>query len=342
MLDAAASDNSANKKFLNSRLFLKFKITVAHFHFKNLILQWNRFWFSEYDPFALGVFRIGVGALYFLMLLALSPNWERNYALNGISSIDLYPAVQRGWSLFHWTENWFPVGFWLTVAFFATLSFIFGFFTRTSTLVLFLIEGSLVHRARMMTNGEDMVFRTCFFYSLFLPLGAELSLDRLLQRGRASLIKPLIWPNRLLQLNLMAVYAFSLPFKLTNDPTWLNGEMMYWVLINENWSRWPWPTLLYQGPWQGEWVRLISYSALLVEGLSPILIWFRKTRGTTVLTLMAFHTLIAILIKNVAFFSLSMVVAMICFLPGEDVRRYFLRITKFLGRSKQGILLKDN
>ena len=93
----------------------------------------------------------------------------------------------------------------------------------------------------------------------------------------------------------------------------------FWVLVNDNWSRWPWPKLVYHG----YWAELMTFMTVISEGLVPVLIWFKKATIPVVFTMIFFHATIAVVLKNVTFFSLSMVCGLICFLPGDWTRRMF-------------------
>ena len=289
---------------------------------------WNNFWFSEFDPFTLALFRIAVGLFYLIMLLALSGSWERDFAFNGIASLDQLPAAtsEEGiFSLFRWTEPWVPVIFWLPMGMLASASLMLGFCTKLCTTFLFVLESSMVHRARMFSNGEDLLFRMFFLYAIFAPLGAELSIDKWLRRGAA---KPaLVWPLRLLQLNTLAIYVLSVPLKLMSDSAWRDGDMMYWVLANDIWSRWPWPELTFTGAW----IPIMTYSSLILEGVAPILVWFKRTRVATVFVMLLFHVTMAMVMKVICLFTLVMTCGVLCFLPGEWTRQCFNQLRIYWG-----------
>ena len=292
---------------------------------KLFLRAWDRLWFGRIDPTSVGVFRICLGTLLTGFYLANCLNWERYYAANGVTSLDvLDPARGRDWwNLFGWAEGVVPVGnfWWLGLA--CAVCFTLGLGTRFSTVVLFLLQASMIHANRMVANGEDLVFRMLLFYGMFAPLGAALSLDNLLARRPAGAAagpgdaRPLVWAVRLMQINIALVYAISLPNKLADDVCWWDGTALYWVMINRTWCRSPgWP-IFYHWPVTA----LASYGTVLVEGSFPILVWFRRTRLYAVVAVAALHLGIAVMLQNVTFFTLSMACSFWLFVPGETTRR---------------------
>lgn len=280
---------------------------------------WDRLWFKPLDAHSAGAFRIATGLLCFTMYLCLAPNWIRFFAADGILSLSTGGRARTDdvWSLFHLADGYVNTYVLLGVGIVASISFTIGFKTRTSTILLFLLQASMIHRTRAVVNGEDLVLRMLLFYSCFAPLGSELSVDAWLSRKKGVEPKSsMIWPIRLMQINFALIYAFSLPIKLQSDVAWLNGDLMYYVLINETWSRWLWPEVLYNGVLS----KIMTYAALMTEGLFPVLVWFKRARIPCVLVAMFFHVCIAIVLNNVTFFSLSMFCGLVIFLPGDLFR----------------------
>lgn len=271
---------------------------------------WSRVWFSPFDPLPLALCRIAMGTLLIFVYLALFPNWSRFYAVDGMTA-GLPPDI---WNVFYWTDGFVdPLVFWC-VGIAASIAFLLGYRTRIAAILLYLLQVSMIHQNRAVVNGEDLILRVLLLYACFAPMGAVLSLDHPVRRapGRHE-----IWPVRLMQIAIVLVYAFSLPIKLVSDPAWLNGDLMYWVLVSDTWSRFPWPQLAYHQPV----TMAMTYSAVLAEACFPILIWFRRTCVPTVLVMAAFHLGIAVMLKNVTFFSLAMVVSFLLFVPADVLRK---------------------
>ncbi|MBL7714489.1 MAG: hypothetical protein JNL01_03410 [Bdellovibrionales bacterium] len=278
---------------------------------------WERIWFSKIDPEGLKYFRWAIGGLFFFIFLGLAPNWIDFYGSNGIQSFNGEGrfADQDPIGLFYVFDHpFFLWGFW-AAGLAASVLLLWGRYTRAAILALFLLEVSMIHRNRFVCNGEDLVLRMLLFYALFLPLEFK--------KGVLKKDWPDVWPLRLMQINVAAIYVFSLPAKFAQDPTWLTGDLMYYALNNSMWSRWPWPSMTYNGILS----KLMTYTALVAEISFPILVWFKKTRLSMVFLMMAFHFSIGIILDNLTFFSLSMLVAFTVYLPIERSNLVSARIS---------------
>jgi hypothetical protein len=290
---------------------------------KSLLRAWDRFWFSPCDPASAALFRIFLGSLMVVFYVANALNWERYYAASGVTSADVLDpgrTQQSWWNLFAWTERWVPVGNFWWLGLVCAVCFTIGFQTRLVTVVLFLIQASMIHASRMVANGEDLIFRTMLFYGIFAPLDEALAVDSWLERWRHPGPRaevPLIWPIRLMQLNLLLIYVVSLPNKLADEAAWWDGTALYWTMMNGTWCRYPGWLLFAWWPFSA----LATYGTLLVEGSFPVLVWFRRTRLYSLVAIASLHIGIAIMLKNVTFFTLSMVCSFWLFVPPETTRR---------------------
>lgn len=291
---------------------------------------WDRLWFAKYDPLSASFFRIFLGALLIVYFIANYPNWERFFAADGIISLDVVdPArTQTDWvSIFYWTEGMVPIGVFWWIGLLASICFAIGFQTRASTITLFVLMVSMVHRNLTIVNGEDLTFRMVLFYSCFAPLNRTLSVDSWIKRrwaekeGRVlpSLL-PDIWPIRLMQINIALIYVISLPNKFVDDPSgWLwEGTAIYWAMTSNLWARWPWTEIFYGGFLS----KVITYGTVVVEAAFPLLVWFNRTRLYAIAGIAGLHLGIPILLKNITFFTLAMVCSFWVFVPSSDIRNW--------------------
>jgi hypothetical protein len=301
---------------------------------------WNRIWFQPYDPLPAGLFRICFGVLLTLMYVALYPNWDRYFGVSGVLSLTdrtLYPIKEDWWSLFYWLPRTPFRAFW-ALGLIAALGFTVGWRTRLWTIVLFVLETSMIARNRFAINGEDLVGRMLLFYGCFAPLGAALSVDAWRARRTASVARegtapralPPIWPIRLMQLNFAAVYVFSLPIKLTDDPAWRNGQAIYYSMVSNMWSRNPWPQHFY-----GAGSTVMTFFSILAEGSFPLLVWFSRTRPFAIAALACLHLGIAVMLKNVTFFSLTMVCSLWLFTSAAELRALRSRLQTAWTRARR-------
>jgi hypothetical protein len=278
------------------------------------------------------------------MFLCLYNPWNRYFALDGVLSFtdkSLPILKDESWSIFYWTRNFLPVQAIWWLGFLAAVGFTLGTMTRLSTILLLIVQSSMIQRNRWVANGEDLVFRMLLLYACFATLDNAYSLKRWLDLRRRSPSEPLPepltvsgWPIRLMQINIALIYVISLPNKLTDDVAWLNGHAIYLSIVSNLWSRFPWPALFYNGLLS----TLFTYGTVLTEGLFPILIWFPKTRRYALAGIASLHLGIALILKNVTFFSLAMDCGFLVFLTADDFRDGSLI---FKGRQLEKTTLKE-
>jgi len=288
---------------------------------------WNRVWFSRFDPVSIGVFRILLGALITVFYLVLSPNWERFYAADGVASVNEIGNLNDPWTVFHWTEPNLPIRVYWCIGVIAAIFFTLGWKTRLCTVVLFILECSLLNRSLPAMNGEDVVFRMLLFWGMFAPLGHRLSLDSFLKKRRGEQVEgelPRIWAVRGMQINFLLIYVISLPNKLVDDVAWWNGDAIYLAVVSNMWSRCPWPEMFYAV--DGLLSKLFTYGTIIVEGSFPLLVWFDRPRLYAICAIASLHLGIAVMLNGVTFFTLSMVCALWSFVPAEVTWKLIQRL----------------
>lgn len=301
---------------------------------------WERLWFSHYDPISLGAFRLSLGVLLVAYYVSLGPNWDYYYAPDGMLSVEaMKPTPQQRpvTSVFRWTENTVPVRVFWWVGLAAAAGFALGWRPRIWAAVLFLMHTSMMATNQAIIVGEDIVTRLLLFYCLFAPLGATLSIDAWLARRAArpqateDPVGPTIWPVRLMQINVALIYLGSVLHRLFEEPSWRDGTAVYYTLVGTTWSRWPWPELLHG--YQGEVLSaLLTYSTLTVEGLFPLVVWFRRTRTYVLAAVTLLHLGAALTIDTLLFFQLTMICSFWLFVPPEVTRRWGRGLGRLFGK----------
>ncbi len=297
-----------------------------------VIKIWDKFWFSRFDPLPLAVFRIAFGILLMVWYLALYVNWEEYYGKLG--NIWLYEThaitSYSSWlNVFRWTKDLVPIRVFWWIGFLSAVSFTVGWRTRVCTIILFIMQSSIINQNIMLVNGEDSVFRMFLFYSMFAPLGYCVSVDHYLLKKKQKDCPPqkeewpMIWAVRAMQINFIAIYVFSLPNKLADDVAWRNGDAIYLSMVSSMWSRQLCPEFFYL--FDGLFSKIATYGTILVEGTFPILVWFSKTRMVSILALASLHIFVAIFLNGVAFFTLSMVCGLITFIPPQYIKKIYPR-----------------
>ena len=288
---------------------------------KTFLKYWNDFWFSKAELLPVSIFRICFGLLLCMIFIAYLPNWERFYDSSGIISLHdkSIPHYQNAFSVFYLTEGKIPVIFYWCLGFISTIALTMGYKTRICTIILYILYTSMMNRNYFIVYGEDNVIRMLLFYSCFAPLNLRLSIDSNLNRKLKN-ETPDIWPIRLMQINIVLIYLFSTPCKLLYDPSWVNGTAIYWTVMSNNWSRFPFHELFYKC--NAMLSKLISYGALAVEFSFPILVWFKKTKLIALILISALHIGIGIFIPNVMFFTMVMLCSFWVFVPENTVKTF--------------------
>ncbi|MBI3272951.1 MAG: HTTM domain-containing protein [Planctomycetes bacterium] len=292
-----------------------------------LLRRFDDFWFRPESTLTLGVFRLLFGSYLFFLYAISFPNWERFYGPWGLIPREPLESLHRtsGLSLFSLSDS--PEFLWALygLALAASASLSAGFLTRLSTLCLFAIHASQLHRNPPLVNGQDQVASVLLFLSCFAPLGASLSLDRRLKgRGDAAPGAALgaderrpPWAWRLLQLSIALIYVFCGPAKCLDHVSWCDGTALYYVSHSTRWFRYPEVELFHSVALS----RIVTFASLALEVLFPYLVWIPRLRTPSALTMMAFHlSILLVLSPAVAFFNAIMVIALVLFLPPAALR----------------------
>ncbi len=291
--------------------------------------DWNDFWFRPHNLWAIGAFRIALGSIYLIKLLLLLPVIDDFFTEHG-----MYPFLQSKQfvsprlCLF----DYLPLD--IAPQFFAlmiliTILFTCGLSTRVMSILMYIGSVSIEYRDPLPFNSGDRIIIIFLFFGMFAPWGKILSLDRLIakRRGRAA-EEPVMgsyWAARMMQIQVCIMYFWSAYLK-TQSSYWQSGETMYWVLRNFGRTRFPIPSF-FSDNMIG--VNLITYFALIVEGLFPFLVWSKRTRKYIIPAAILLHLGIE-WSMNVQIFQIIAVASYLLFYEGEEIREAWQRIKNFL------------
>ncbi len=311
------------------------------------------FWFAKESTLNLGVFRVVFG-LFILKILLLSYfHWEEYYGVNGIVSLERFINARGGWilasfkSIFALSSH--PQSIWVIygLGLVTTLCFIIGLGTRIATIILYIFWLSLCNRNSAIIDSKDIVIQMLLFYSCFAPLGNSLSVDnifrgKLLKKRRNILNyippKQAVWSLRLLQLSIALIYPFSAIDKLYSDIAWREGSIMYYVSLYDAWFRFTDVDLFHNYFLS----ILTTYSALILEFLFPILVWFKQTKYWILGMMALFHISIAIVMNEfVLQFSLVMLISYTLFLEPEAIKKIWAKFKKKYNSVSQKIVIQN-
>jgi hypothetical protein len=253
--------------------------------------KWNEFFFEPTSPATIGLFRIVFGLVILVSLIGKFPFRELFYGENGIVSYETMTHFfpKHPFFYFRWVPEADPgLMIYFLAIMLATVSLIFGFFTRVSSILVFLGIISLSNRNFFVDNAGDDFMRINALILMFSEAGAAFSIDRWIRRKRGlegeALPLKSPWAQRLLQLQLAYLYCDTFYLKLPGEG-WRDGTALYYALHYVELQRLTFKYLFYY-LWQ---FKLVTWGTLLVEFSGAFLIWFRKLRYPCLIAALGLH-----------------------------------------------------
>ncbi len=252
---------------------------------------YNRFFFKPIPASSLGIFRI----LFSLVMLAnavlLFPDLKTWFSESGVLPNSLAKDLLSGirinvFNLFPPTD--FTLYSVFSIYLLSILCLLFGIFTRTATVLAWILTVSFHHRNTLILNSGDTVMRCLLFYMIFAPLGKTFSVERLIRvlRGKEEEGNTLFipWSQRLMQIQVAVMYLATVAWKLRGE-MWVQGTAVFYTSRLKEFERFPMPawtrTLWYS--------QISSYFALAVEFSMGALVWIREWRYPILLSGLLLH-----------------------------------------------------
>ena len=285
-------------------------------------------------PFVFGLYRIAYGSFLLIYFLLLSNRWIEFYGPHGTSPIKLRDSLNffRP-SLFSYIHT--ETGLWVfyAVTILMTVALICGRLKKLPAIFLWLTLISVENSNSNNVNAEEFSLCVLAFYAMIMPINSTLVLD--LKRFKWSdATEPVrAWTLVPFFVHIELIYIISLPLKPYFDKAWVDGTLIYLAVNTFDMSRVPgWQVFKIGNAFLS---RAMTWASLLAEAVFPILVWFDRFKVSMVLMMIAFQVGIAVMLSGVQVFSLSMVVALILFLPSEKTHRFCSRL--FECRSREGL-----
>lgn len=300
---------------------------------KHLVSTW-----FEFDPRALGIFRIGFATLLLWDLLRRVPDisvWYSNQGLLPNHTQLWRPAAEYIFSVFFLASHTWEAALGFLLCGLIYLCLLVGWKTKLFQVLSLVAVVSLHSRAVILENGGDVVMNLLALWSAFLPLGKRFSVDALLaslrqtREFRAEELgshrerdEGLDAPVRsvavfAILLQLAVIYFFNTVHK--NGTAWKDGSVVHWVLYQDRIVTWlgslvreDFPVLLS---------KLFTRATLFAEGAAAVLILSplgrRELRRIAILTLPAMHVGFSLFL-NVGLFTPVMCAFFPLLLSAED------------------------
>ncbi len=290
----------------------------------------RKFWFEPGSPLPLCLFRIVFGFVLLEYCVLLAPELITCFSdTNGILRIETLhnifaiPVINLI-TLLPPGDEWLIAFFVVFVL--ACICVTLGLFSRLSMLLVFLGLVSFNHRNIYVHHSGDHLLGIAAFYMMFAPIGATLSVDRILSIWFGDKVPPLtaektsLWAMRAFQIQFALIYWQTSWAKLA-APTWWDGTALYYVFRHIEFSRFYVPFV----PQNMLLLKLFTWSALVIEFCAWIFIWFKETRYFVLLSLLALHLGIDYAM-NIPVFEHIMIACLILFIPAEDLQKLMSKI----------------
>jgi hypothetical protein len=224
------------------------------------------------DYRTLSLFRICFGLVLFFDLLTKLFDITAFYTDQGI-----YPRVLAiqdlgWWSVsFHMASGalWFQLALFL-LGFILISAFTLGYQTRLAAVLTWIFFVSLQGRSHLILHSGDALIRLMLFWSMFLPLEARYSLDRLAlgRRGRVFLGKGIASIATLaILLQLLSMYFFTAILK--NHPDWNKDFLAVYYAVNLDQFTTPLGKWLQNFP---TLLKLLTVKTYYLELIGPLLL----------------------------------------------------------------------
>ena len=274
-------------------------------------------------PFIFGVYRMALGGFLLIYFLLLSNRWIEFYGPLGTSPIKLrHDLIFSRPSLFSYIHT--DTGLWIYFAVVLTMliAMILGRGGKIPAIFLWLTMISVENSNSNNVNAEEFALCVFMFYAMIMPINSTLIFN-FRNRRFTDLSEPIAaWTLIPFLIHIDLIYIISLPLKPYFDHAWVDGTLVYLAANTFDMSRFPGPEILRAD--HAIVSRLMTWSSLLVEAAFPLLVWTKRFRVPVILSMVGFQIGIAILLSGVQVFSLSMILALILFLPSEATHDFCL------------------
>ena len=288
--------------------------------------RWTTFWFTPADPLPLCVLRWLVGGMLVYSHLVWGIELTAFLGNDGWNSAEVIRELQLGRATysFWWyvpAESMHTVH-WISIAI-LTL-FWFGFCTRVTSILAYVIHVSYCHRAAMSGFGLDQILGILTLYLMIAPCGAIYSIDSVLRRwwtGAKDLSGnfPRKYVSaglalRLAQVHYCIIYFFAATGKFQGE-SWWDGSAMWRALANYEYQSMDMTWLA----WHPEVLEMMTHIAVIWELSFTYLIWVKAMRPLMLIGGVLLHLGIGAFL-GMWTFGLTMIFGYLVFLEPQTIR----------------------
>ena len=295
---------------------------------KNLQRDWNDLWFKTVSTAPVGLVRIAIGFLIFCAALQLWPDRFVWFSERGILPTDLAIQYNHDYTdgprlitfLYGASDNLITAFFvvYILAAFLMTI----GLWTRPALFLVWLGLNAIHNRNMIVnTNGGDQIMLIFTAYLFMARSDGAFSVSRLLRirAGKEGADAPtmLIWPQRLMQLQVAVVYLSTFLHKTLGD-LWQHGTAVYYPYMVKEFHRFPVPGLNSHNM---TFIEFSTYATLAVELALGTLIWVPRLRLYVIFAGVLLHLGIEYAM-NIPLFGFLMIGTYLSFLRQSDLDNF--------------------
>ena len=256
------------------------------------------------DTRSLALVRISLAGLVLIDLFQRSADLQAHY-----SDFGVLPTWATKYILQYQPSHWSlhlltPKLYWLSGSLFwqsflfvlaglAAVCMLIGLRTRWATILTWILLASLHTRHPLVLNGGDHLLRMLLFWSMFLPLGEQFSLDR--KRPGHSKDPRITFSAATIAMMAQLCLLYWVSAATKTDPQWTeSGWALYYALqldqISTGFAKW-----ILQFPGVLHWM---TFATLYLEWLGPLLMfiprWTSRIRLIVIGSFIVFHVGIAL------------------------------------------------
>lgn len=286
----------------------------------------ERWWLAPRPIAALAGARVLVGGVLFVAYAQRLPAALDLFGPAGIGGPDLYarvpelprfhPGIAAPLDLLRHLPSEIAIAALYGVLLLALAAFAAGFRTRAAGVVAFALHLLFWTRNPLAFTGWAGFVNGPLLYLVLAPSGRMLSLDAWLRRRRGAAPLPAVasgWPLRLLQIHICAMYAVA-GWSRLDKPDWLDGSLVEIALTSAVSSR-----LAIDWSPLAPALAALTWAALVLEGLAPVLLWAPRMRRYWAGALALFHAALAPLLHmEVWCWSVVMIAGLLAFLLPDE------------------------
>lgn len=304
-----------------TRIFFRFAAMLYSRHAEQTSLRMKSYLTKTFgaDLRSLAALRIGCALLIIFDLLQRSTDLVAHYTDYGV--------VPRILVMEHSSSRWylslhFMSGVWelqallFLLAALAAGAMLVGYRTQLASILSWAFFVSLCTRNPYVVQGGDMLLRVVLFWGMFLPWGAEYSVDNAWQDEPTPRLprQYLSWGTVAYVIQIISMYWFTVALK-TGPQWWREGSAVYYAL-NIDYLVTPFGKLLLGLP--ESLLKLATWEVAILEIVGPLILITPVKRGwvrlSAVIGFMVLH-LVFLLTMFIGIFPLIGIISMFFFLP---------------------------